>query len=146
MESTIVFMDTSALAKRYVLEPGSAYVSQFFVAHERMPLVFVSVLTYVEMIAALSRRQPPLPAVVAQTFTMDYQQGMQKVPIKVSIIDQAGTLCRVHRLRAADAIQLASALWVARRIPEIHLLTADKEMLLAAQTEGLQVADPNEHA
>jgi predicted nucleic acid-binding protein len=57
----------------------------------------------------------------------------------------AATLAQVHRLRAADAVQLASALQVAAVVPTSLLLTADAEMVAAAQANGLQVDNPNQY-
>jgi predicted nucleic acid-binding protein len=145
MARSVIFFDTSALVKRYVMEPGSTFVTQLLTSHLEPPVVFVSVLTYVEMTAAFNRRQPAIPAAIGQAFAADYRQGMQKIAIGESIIERAVALCHLHRLRAADAIQLASALWVARRLPGILLLAADAEMLLAARAEGLQADDPNRH-
>lgn len=97
MESTKVFLDTSALLKRYVIEQGSHYVTQFF------------------------------------------------TPYKQRSIIHAGMLAQTQRLRAADAIQLASALRVATSVPDILLLTADLEMIVAAKAVGLQVENPNHY-
>ena len=46
-----------------------------------------------------------------------------------------------HPLRAADAIQIASALLVAMRMPaaQLHFWTADRRQAAAAQAEGLDV-------
>jgi predicted nucleic acid-binding protein len=138
-----VFFDTSALIKRYVLEAGSQHIAQYFAPRTGQTIVFVSVLTYVEVIAALSRRLPAPPQGILQVFLADYQRGMQKIPITDAVIERAADLAQVHRLRAADAVQLASALQVAAVVPTALLLTADAEMVAAAQANGLQVENPN---
>lgn len=145
IEPVAVFFDTSALLKRYVLESGSRYVAQFFAASPQPAVAFVSALTYVEVIAAFSRRLPQLSATVYATFVTDYQQGMQKVPIDSAILERSAALARTYRLRAADAVQLASALRVADNAPDVLLMTADAEMIAAAQAMGLYVANPNQH-
>lgn len=140
-----VFLDSSALAKQYIAEQGSHYMAQYFTEPATSVRVFVSTLTYVEVIAAISRRAPALPVNVLEDFIADYQEGMQKTALDRTIIERAAALTRVHRLRAADAIQLASVLRLAQRIPSILLVTADLEMIAAAQAEGLQVENPNRY-
>jgi predicted nucleic acid-binding protein len=51
-------------------------------------------------------------------------------------------LTRLHRLRAADAIQLACALAVHRQRPELIFVSSDVELNRAAGAERLSVLDP----
>lgn len=145
MESTKVFLDTSALLKRYVIEQGSHYVTQFFTPYKQRSRIFVSELVYVEALAAFARRLPAPPTATSQAFIADYRQGVRKVFVDRAIIIHAGMLAQTQRLRAADAIQLASALRVATSVPDILLLTADLEMIVAAKAVGLQVENPNHY-
>jgi predicted nucleic acid-binding protein len=145
IEQGRVFLDTSALLKRYVIEQGSHHVTQFFTPYRRQSRIFVSELTYVEALAAFARRSPAPPAATSKAFMADYQRGMRKVFIDRAIIEQAALLAQTHRLRSADAIQLASVLRVVESVPDILLLTADLEMIVAAQIEGLQVENPNRY-
>lgn len=140
-----VFLDSSALAKQYLAEQGSQYVAQYFTAPATSVRIFVSALTYVEVIAAISRRAPALPVSVIEDFDADYRRGMQKIPLDRLIIEHAALLARTRRLRAADAIQLASVMRIAQRIPSTLLVTADLEMIIAAQAEGIQVENPDRY-
>lgn len=144
-EQTRVFLDTSALLKRYVIEQGSHYVTHFFTPYRGRPRIFISELTYVEALAAFARRLPAPPEATISAFVADYRQGVRKIVVDRAIIKQAGLLAQARRLRAADAIQLASALRAAESVPDILLLTADLEMIAAAQAEGLQVENPNRY-
>lgn len=144
-EPTRVFLDTSALLKRYVIEQGSHYVTRFFTPYRERSRIFISELTYVEALAAFARRIPAPPAATSKAFVADYQYGVRKILVDRAIIEQAGVLAQAHRLRAADAIQLASALRTAESVPDILLLTADLEMIAAAQAEGLQAENPNRY-
>jgi uncharacterized protein len=146
MERPVVFLDTSALVKRYVAEQGTRFVAQFFEPITQAAAIFVSTLTYVEVIAAFSRRLPAPPETLNQLFVDDYRRSMEKIPVSAAIIERAATLSRIHRLRAADAIQLASALRIASTVPKLILLTTDAEMIMAAQAEGLRVDNPNRYA
>jgi predicted nucleic acid-binding protein len=49
------YFDTSALAKRYVVEVGSSWV-QSIVAHQSGQTLYTSVLTQPELVSALQRR------------------------------------------------------------------------------------------
>lgn len=64
----------------------------------------------------------------------------------VTHFDLAMNLAEKHRLRAADALQLAVALDVARvmRTP-LTFVAADVELLGAARAEGLAIDNPNSH-
>ena len=138
----VYYLDTSALVKRYLSESGSAFVSQLFGSQRKPGTFFASALTYVEMVAAFTRRVPQAPESALQQFVLDWR-GFRKVPVDADIISRGAALAQLHRLRAADAIQLASALRLAASLPGISLLTSDAEMLLAAKAEGLQVDNPN---
>ena len=60
----------------------------------------------------------------------------------------AGDLCRSHRLRAYDAVQLACVLalrqyTLANQAPEPIFVCADAGLLDMAGVEGLRVENPN---
>jgi predicted nucleic acid-binding protein len=59
-------------------------------------------------------------------------------------------LASTHRLRAYDAVQLATALdlhkdWTADRLGTFAFVSADRNLNAAALAEGLTVDDPNSH-
>ena len=68
----------------------------------------------------------------------------------------AGDLCRSHRLRAYDAVQLACALAVRQdvfvaqaaehQLPDVLFVSADLALLTIARAEGFNVEDPNTYA
>jgi predicted nucleic acid-binding protein len=66
------------------------------------------------------------------------------------VVDEAIELTGRHRLRGYDAIHLACALRLNRaliglQLPPLTLVSADADLLHAAQAEGLPVEDPNLH-
>jgi predicted nucleic acid-binding protein len=72
------------------------------------------------------------------------------IPVETPVLDRALALTQSYRLRAYDAVQLASALLVANSaraasLPIPIFLSADSDLLAAAQAEGLPVDDPNAH-
>jgi hypothetical protein len=70
--------------------------------------------------------------------------------IDSAVLLDAQALARKHFLRGYDAIQLAVAVNLNREqlaagLPAITLVSADAELLDAAQAEGLLVENPNDH-
>lgn len=149
------FADSSALVKRYVRETGSEWVEGLF-APEARHEVYVSAVTPVEIIAALTRRSrggtlPPADARTAiDLFRADLLADYQVVELTDSVISRAIALAETHAVRGYDAIQLASALetnalLVANGLPPLTFVSADLQVNVAAQREGLAVEDPNSY-
>jgi hypothetical protein len=140
---SVFYLDPSAWVKRYVQEPGSAWINSLFDRQERIASVS---LGYVEAVAALSRRLPEVDlARVEVRLTVDWQ-NMTRLPITGEGIDHAVDLARQYKLRGADAVHLATALDLQNTLAGISepvvLVTSDDELLEAARTAGLQVSNP----
>ena len=132
----MIYVDTSALVKRYVSEAGSDAFDAFFLA--QAPLT-ISRLTIVEMRCALARRRrnqqvsPKLESQVLEAFRLDVQDGALAVSsfleddltLAYHLIDEVADL----PLRTLDALHLA----VARRHAIPAFSTADKKQAEAAQ-------------
>jgi predicted nucleic acid-binding protein len=133
------FFDASALVKRYISEPGSAAVGRLLVSGPAA----VSRLSEVEIASALARRTRQghftrvqrdrtvaalvrdLPALVVVEMTSE-------------ITAEARGLLRRLPLRTADAIQLASALYLQRRLGrEVTFVAFDQRLGDAAREEAL---------
>lgn len=149
------FTDSSAAAKRYLLETGSRWVKGLFTATPPNE-VFVVATTGVEVAAAITRRgrggtiSPTDAAAFCTLFLTDLSQDYQSVDVTDSLLRQAIQLARRHGLRGYDAVQLAAALEVNRvrvaaGLLPIIFVSADNELNAAAQSEGLAVDDPNAH-
>lgn len=135
----MIYVDTSALVKRYLSEPGSDAFDTFFLA--QAPLT-VSRLTIVEMRCALARRRrnlqisPELEARVLDAFRLDMQDGALEVSsfleddltLAYHLMDEVADL----PLRTLDALHLA----VARRHGIPAFSTADKKQADAAHKLG----------
>ena len=73
---TVYFLDSSALVKRYVAEPGTAWIQALAVPSAHNTLL-ISRITWVEVLSALARRQregrlPPASVTQAiQSFRYD---------------------------------------------------------------------------
>ena len=152
---TALYLESSALAKRYLKEPGSAWVVSLF-APPPAHTVFIAAITGVEVIAAITRAArggiitPGDAAAVCAQFRADLLVDYQVVEVSEVVLARAMDLAQSHGLRGYDAVQLASALAVhavrsASGLPALTLVSADKELNTVARIEGLPVEDPNTH-
>jgi hypothetical protein len=81
-------------------------------------------------------------------FVGDCARDYALIPADRRAIDRAVALTQAHALRGYDALQLACALVAsdllrAAGVEPVQFLSADDELLAAAGTEGLAVANPN---
>ncbi len=145
------YVDTSALAKRYLKETGSAWVLSW-IEPPFGNIIVVAELASVEMFSLMTRRQREgtLSPANAKTLEADFLLHNQKeylvVPLESAILVQARALINKHPLRALDAIQLASALQAVALLNErITFVSADNNLLTAASAEGFAVDNPLTH-
>jgi uncharacterized protein len=149
------YFDTSALAKRYVVEVGSSWV-QAVVAQQSGQMIYTSVLTQPEIVSALQRRvrEGTLEAHQAQQLAQRVLEHMTQsyalATITPPVITQACALLHRHPLRAYDALHLVCALAVREAITRQQLsepvfVAADDALLAAAAAEGFPVDNPLQH-
>lgn len=149
------FFDSSALAKRYVTETGTAWV-QSLTDPASVNGVYVARITLVELVSAISRRKrngdltPAAAAAALSDVRADFASDYQVIEVTAALITQAEALAEKHALRGYDAVQLAAAIQVnaaygAAGQPAVTLVSADLELNGAAAAEGLGVDDPNTH-
>ncbi|OYY93659.1 MAG: hypothetical protein B7Y41_10425 [Hydrogenophilales bacterium 28-61-23] len=136
----MVFVDTSALIKRYITEANSDEFDAFFMA--RTPLA-ISRLTLVEMRCALARRRRnnEITALLEEQAMDEVRTDIQDGALIVHPIndDQAVHALRLIEqiaplpLRTLDALHLSAAI----RIDAHKFATADKNQAAAAQALGI---------
>ncbi|MEO8606381.1 MAG: type II toxin-antitoxin system VapC family toxin [Chloroflexota bacterium] len=143
------FVDTSALAKRYVVETGSGWVKSWIFPRYGNAIV-LSRLATIEIIALLTRKQREV-LITASEFLRIRNSISAHLRTQYSIVEFEPTvLARARRLlvryplRTLDSIQLASALEAARFF-DLTFVSADTRLLTAASAEGLPTDDPNAH-
>ena len=134
-----VFLDTSAFAKRYVLEEGSDNVVALF---QQADNLIVSVICLPELISTFSRlvREKKLAKADYQKLKADVMADLVDVDIcqiTPAILASVVSLLESHPLRAMDALQVACALAVA---PD-RFVSADYRQLAAARKAGLNIVD-----
>jgi predicted nucleic acid-binding protein len=113
----IYFLDTSALAKRYVTEPGSSWVlSLTDLASGNQ--CWISALAPVEFLALLYRRVRSRQLTILeahqaeQVFRRDLGALFRTIAPIPLILNRAMDLVTVHPLRGYDAVQLATGLYL----------------------------------
>ncbi|HZO89887.1 MAG TPA: type II toxin-antitoxin system VapC family toxin [Chthonomonadaceae bacterium] len=151
----VLYADTSALAKRYVLERGSAWL-RGMVGLPTGNETYTVRMTTVELIAAITRREragtlTPADAARARAdFRADLVTGYLVIEATDTLVAQAMTLAETHGLRGYDTVQLAAGLevnnlYIAAGFPAILFISADVELNIAATAEGLAMENPNAH-
>jgi predicted nucleic acid-binding protein len=149
------FLDSSALVKRYVIEPGTGWVRRL-TRHNPSTVIYIAHITIVEVTCAIGRRRKgrTLTAAKASSLLRRFRQHLAGryviVEVTPGLIEEAARLGNTHALRAYDAVQLAVALEVNRRHQAAStgtatLVSADRPLNDAATAEGLAVDDPNRH-
>jgi predicted nucleic acid-binding protein len=141
----MIFIDSSALVKRYFKEKGSERVQKALSGEN---LLAVSKLAYPEVLSAFMRKQRagelgegPLKKVI-DWFLFDWDR-LIIVELNDGLLPIIKTLVHNYPLKGADAVHLASALWLARSSKEnLVFMTSDQTLLKAALSEQLLVLDP----
>jgi predicted nucleic acid-binding protein len=150
---TIYYADASALVKHYVQEPGSERVRAICTPGTGH-MVAIAQIGLVEVAAALGmkHRRGELTDADRDELLGDLQRDGRTfyvlVDVDPDIIVSAIELTRRQKLRGYDAVHLACALFVSetmptRGLPKPVLLSADHDLLEAAQDEGLATENPN---
>jgi predicted nucleic acid-binding protein len=135
-----VFADSSALAKRYLDEPGSDEV-------RAIPgRLAISALALVEVASAIWRKsregtiEPYEASVLHADLDADRAHRYAIVAPTSRVLADAASLVARHPLRTLDAIQLSSALAVQRAQPEpVTFATFDRALARVALVERLEV-------
>jgi predicted nucleic acid-binding protein len=137
----ILYLDTSALVKRYFQESYSGDVADLW---KRASEIVISSVGYAEALCAFYRKKREARlgdrAVISliNTFQADWSSF-----IRVAVSDQLNVLVDAlvsrHALRGFDVIHLASALTVKKRLKEDFLFCCfDDRLATVANREGLE--------
>jgi len=136
----ILYLDASALVKLYVDEDGSRQALQ---ASRDADVMATCEIAYVELRAALARRyrdgalRPTAYRRVARDLRADWPHFFL-VAVTGQLVERAGAIAERHRLRAHDAVHLASGLAVHTRTGEpVTFACWDRGLAQAAARAGL---------
>ena len=128
--SGISYVDSSALVKLVLIEPGSTGMVRWFVEGERL---LTSAVGVIETRRAAARR-PHDPARLAYVL-----RSVEEIALGVGIADRAASI-GPPSVRTLDAIHLATALSMARDLDAF--VTYDDRLAAAARALGLPVVSP----
>ena len=136
----ILYMDTSALLKKYFQEVGSKDVISKW---KEAAGIVTSTVTYAEIMASIHRKRregsenDKLLRGVINLFQEDWNTFIQ-VAVTNDLNESIDRILLYHPLRGFDAIHLASALIVRENVPGKFLFACfDRRLNTAAQAEGL---------
>ena len=138
----ISYLDTSALVKLYVEEIGSQTVQDVCAGAST---VCTSMLAYTETRAAFARayQDKRINKAAHRAILEDFQDDWERyfaIEVRWEVIRQAGELAEEHRLRAYDAVHLASALHLQSEVEEsVSFVCFDGRLTRAAKAKGFRL-------
>ena len=136
------FWDSSAVIPLLVPEVMSGSMQKLF---DGDPIIVTWWATEIECTSAIARqhrRGQLREEIAADAFGRlnALQAGWHEVESSDQIRESAKRFLRVHDLRTADALQLASAFFVAEARPStLEFISLDERLLIAARREGFYV-------
>ena|SRR5487761_262124 len=147
----LVYLDSSAIMKRYVEEKGSESLDMVYDNLEKRNDVRLNFSSWNvgEVIGAIDARRhrgdidekSMLEAIrlfIGETRKFVAMRRLIVLPIGRKILEESRDLILKHHLYQADALQLASA----RQSHSSFILTSDRRLAECAQSEEIEVANP----
>ena len=146
------FLDSTALVKLFVREPGTDAIIRLMESTEDNRKL-ISAGTPLELYAALKRREragdiAPEDSEAARNILRVEAARMVQQPLNPAVLEAAREVLDRHELRSAEALQLGAAV-VAREMfhgMEIVFVCADEHLLQAARAERFETLNPVEKA
>lgn len=139
----ILFLDTSALVKLYIVEADSLAVHE---AVARAETVAACRIAWAEACAALARRAREVPADEAaimaarQALAQDWPHFFI-VEVTQPLVERAGEFADTFALRGYDSVQLAAACEILAVAPgKVAFSSFDNRLNKAAKVLGLDVS------
>jgi predicted nucleic acid-binding protein len=136
----ILYLDASALVKRYVAELGLTEVGEVIA---RATVTSTALISRAEVVAALAKAvrlgalTPEEALASLQVFRQEWPD-LVRVQITETVVAHADTLAWEHGLRGYGAVHLAAAsLWQEAMGEPVTMVTFDRRLWMAARQEGL---------
>jgi len=134
----IVYLDASALVKRYVAESGSAEVGDLI---NEAAAVGTTIMSRVEVTAVLAKaaRMKLLArrdAAALRIFNSEWE-ALVRLQMTEVVVSRAASLAWEHDLRGYDAAHVASAFWQDMLGEPVTVASYDHQLWDAANTTGL---------
>jgi len=144
VKEQVQYLDSSALAKRYVQEEGSAGMDQIFGRAERgEEPIFFSMWNVGELAVVFDKYEqdglleakPTMKIFLEEVKRLGRSKAAEVVPVSGSLIAEAVGLTLKHHVYVADALQVVSC----QTIAGSGFVTADRRLAVVAEDEGLKV-------
>lgn len=129
-----LYVETSALLKRYVQEPESDDSQSILSAHSHR---ITSRITITETLINLRKRLSTAEFAIASKLFQTDINAFDVVEFDAELSLQASEVAAGNSLATLDSIHLASALRV--KSPQLAFLTYDKRLANSARKSGLRV-------
>jgi predicted nucleic acid-binding protein len=153
----MLYLDSSAIVKRYFKEKGSnAVITR---AAEPNQETFTSVLSFAEVQSTIARkyREKQITSQeftrLRETFESDWTTLFTLIECNLETMGRLPKLVELYPLKAGDAIQLSTAMWlnegiqsdVSPRAKEVlEFAVADRALATIADKCGLRVFNPED--
>ena len=144
----IYYWESSGLVKRYKPEIGTPVVYELFDGRGPGEDFATSYITEVEATSVLAREHRgghltnttyrEMRALLRE----DLAERLRVLPVSNSLLSAATELASEFTLRAADAIQLATALFLHEQTPSLCLVSSDRRVNEAASARRLRILNP----
>jgi uncharacterized protein len=137
----ILFCDTSALVKLYIAEDGSEATRRLA---QEAEILSVSRIAWAEFHAAAARRARMVPADEprldeARQALAEQWADFLVVEVSQPVVELAGEYADLYALRAYDAVQLATASYLAGKSGQsVTFACFDKRLNKAAEALGIK--------
>ncbi len=125
-----VYLDTSALVKRYVQEAESILTNDFLKENE-YPVT--SALTIVEVARVIGRYSSVMEMTMAQALLKHDLTKIAVVALTTSVLESAANIAAKTQLRSLDSIHLACAIEASCT----HIVTFDRMQARVAESLGI---------
>ncbi len=143
----ILYLDTSALLKKYFKEDGSGDIITLW---KKTEAIVTSKVAYAETMASIFRKKKENKNVhekhfesAIRSFEKDWTSFI-RVDVNNDLNEKIRKLVAAHPLRGFDAIHLASALTVRENIHQNFVFACyDRRLSKAAEKEGLGIFPEN---
>jgi predicted nucleic acid-binding protein len=148
-----VYLDTSALVKRYVHEPGTATVDTIFDKASISALAIATsvwnvgeafgVFDYRRRRKLLTEREFRIALQSLNTEVVGLMRtgALQVYPVRTSLLTEAWSLVLSQHLYQADALQIVTC----NNSKSKLLITSDELLRKASESLGLKALDPQKH-
>jgi uncharacterized protein len=137
----ILYLDTSAIVKRYFKEPYSDEILTKWIETNG---IITSSVAYAETLASFYRKKreaglkDSLIRKIAESFRTDWNSFI-RVEVSDELNDYIDKVVVKHQLRGFDAIHLASAMIMHERLGrDLTFVCFDNRLINAAKTEGIE--------